>query len=78
MQQAQLIRTGGDSGGLLSDQTLGGPTGPSQPFSDQSNGDASNQSGTSGLNSGFFTIFRGNREFLALGQHGRSGHQRRV
>ncbi len=53
LQQAQLIRTGGDSGGLLSDQTLGGPTGASQPFSGGNEGQLSSQSGTSEPNSDF-------------------------
>jgi polysaccharide export outer membrane protein len=35
LQQAQLMQTGGDSGGLLSDQTLGGVSSPAQSIRDQ-------------------------------------------
>jgi protein involved in polysaccharide export with SLBB domain len=52
LQQAHLIQRGGDSGGLLSEQSLGGSTGSEQPFSNQGPGQGSDQSDISGLGSG--------------------------
>lgn len=52
LEQARLIQTGGDSGGLLSEQTLGGSSGSAQSFSSQWSGQGSDQDDLSALGSG--------------------------